>query len=86
MDDLVTKLRKSAEGTARATQMLADAKSARNQAAEGGDWPSYQGLKPEQTTEWKAADEIERLREKVKILEAEIQLLRKVFEPLTPAG
>jgi hypothetical protein len=62
MDDLIERLRKGGEGTARATQMLADAKSHRNQAA-GDQDACYMGLTPEQTVEWKAADLIAQLRD-----------------------
>jgi hypothetical protein len=55
MDRIPERLRTAAEGVAKATQMMADAKSKRN-----GDGSSYSGLKPEQTAEWKAAEMIER--------------------------
>lgn len=61
MDDLISRLRADAEATERATQMMADAKSARNQAAEGGEWPDYMGVKKENTSSWRAADKIEAL-------------------------
>ena len=61
LDRIPERLRTAAEGVERATQMMADAKSRRNQAAEGGDWPGYLGLKREQTAEWQAADLIEQL-------------------------
>lgn len=59
MDRIVERLRTSAEGVAKATQMMADAKSRRNQAAEGGEWPGYMGLEKEHTVEWHAAEIIE---------------------------
>lgn len=59
MDRIPERLRCAAEGVAKATQMMADAKSKRNQAA-GDVGASYSGLKREQTAEWQAADMIER--------------------------
>ena len=58
---LVERLRQQAKGASEAERMMAEAKSARNQAA-GDDGASYMWSKPEQTLEWQAADEIERLR------------------------
>lgn len=61
MSDIVTQLRKDAEGTAAASKLIADAKSFRNQQA--GDVEAYyENLTPQQTISWQAADEIERLR------------------------
>ena len=68
LDRIPERLRTAAEGVARATQMMADAKSRRNQAAEGGEWPGYSGLKREQTAEWQAADLIEQLLSALKQL------------------
>ena len=59
MDRIPERLRTAAEGVERATQMMADAKSRRNQAA-GDVGACYSGLTKEQTTEWQAADIIER--------------------------
>lgn len=56
MDRIAERLRTAAEGVERATKMMADAKSARNQAAEGGSWPGYQGIEKMRTAEWYAAD------------------------------
>lgn len=55
MDRIPERLRTAAEGVAKATQMMADAKSKRN-----GDGACYGGLKREQTAEWQAAAMIER--------------------------
>jgi hypothetical protein len=55
MDSIPERLRTDAEGVAKATQMMADAKSKRN-----GDGACYRGLKPEETYQWQAADMIER--------------------------
>jgi hypothetical protein len=62
MDDLIARLRNGAMSTARASRMLADDKSARNQAAGDVD-ACYMGVKPEETDEWRAANQIERLCE-----------------------
>ncbi len=64
LDRLPERLRQSAAATERATQMMADAKSARNQAAGDGD-ACYLGIKKEDTAEWQAADKIERLEREV---------------------
>lgn len=58
--NLIEQLRESARLSAEATQLLAGAKSRRNQAA-GDAGTHYEGGTPEQMIEWKAADEIERL-------------------------
>lgn len=57
MDRIPERLRTAAEGVAKTTQMMADAKSARN-----GDGACYRGLRKEDTVEWQAADQLERLR------------------------
>lgn len=59
--DLIERLKSQAEQAAKATQMIADAKSQRNQAAGDVD-ACYMGVTKERTLEWQAADEIERLR------------------------
>ena len=59
--DLIERLRQKARSSAEASQMLARAKSERNQAA-GDVGANYEGGTPEQMIEWKAANEIERLR------------------------
>lgn len=58
---LIERLRQQAKGASEAERMMAQGKSARNQAA-GDDGASYMWSKPEQTLEWQAADEIERLK------------------------
>lgn len=67
LDKLPERLRESARGTARASQMIADDKSARNQAA-GDVGACYEGLRPEQTCEWQGADEIELLRTVIRMI------------------
>lgn len=59
LDRIPERLRTAAEGVAKATQMMAEAKSARNRAA-GDEGSCYGGIKKEQTAEWQAADKIER--------------------------
>jgi hypothetical protein len=59
LDRIPERLRTAAEGVEKATQMMADAKSKRNQAA-GDVGANYQGLPKERTAEWQAADMIER--------------------------
>lgn len=59
--NIVDQLRAQAARSAEATQFMARAKSERNQAA-GDVGATYQGGTPEMMLEWKAADEIERLR------------------------
>lgn len=59
MDRIPERLRTAAEGVAKATQMMADAKSRRNREA-GDEGACYTGLKREQTAEWKAAELLER--------------------------
>ena len=59
--DIVETLRRRAEQNAKVSQMLALDKSNRNKAAGEPD-ASYDGGIPEQMLEWKAADEITRLR------------------------
>jgi hypothetical protein len=61
MTDIVEQLRQKAHGSAEASQMLARAKSERNKAA-GDVGADYEGGTPEQMIEWRAADEIVRLR------------------------
>lgn len=56
MDRIPERLRTAAEGVAKATQMIAEAKSKRN-----GDGACYSGLKKEQTAEWYAAEILDRL-------------------------
>lgn len=58
--DIVAALRSRAEMSAKAMQLLAQSKSERNQAA-GDAGANYDGGTREQTVEWRAADEIERL-------------------------
>jgi hypothetical protein len=58
MDRIAERLRTAAEGVERATQMMADAKSARNNAAGDVD-AKYAGLSKERTAEWHAADILE---------------------------
>ena len=60
LDRIPERLRTAAEGVAKATQMMAEAKSARNQAASDVG-ACYGGIPKEHTVEWQAADEIERL-------------------------
>lgn len=60
--DIIEALRKVAKNEADISRVLADAKSSRNQAA-GDVGAQYEYARPEQTVAWKAADEIERLRE-----------------------
>lgn len=55
MDRIPERLRTAAEGVAKATQMMAVAKSERN-----GDGACYSGLKREETAEWKGAVMIEK--------------------------
>lgn len=62
--DIVAALRSRAEMSAKAMQLMAQSKSERNQAA-GDVGANYDGGTKEQTVEWKAADEIERLRKAV---------------------
>ena len=62
---LIKQLRQSARQSAEASQLLARAKSERNQAA-GDAGANYDGGTPEQMLEWKAADEIERLEKMVR--------------------
>ena len=59
MDRIPERLRSAAVGVARATQMMAAAKSERNRAA-GDNYANYSGLPKERTAEWQAADMIER--------------------------
>ena len=59
--NIVAALRSRAEMSAKAMQLMAQSKSARNQAA-GDVSASYDAGTREQTIEWRAADEIERLR------------------------
>ena len=59
--DIVAALRSRAEMSAKAMQLMAQSKSERNQAA-GDAGASYDGGTREQTVEWRAAEEIERLR------------------------
>lgn len=60
--NLVDRLKQAAVSTAKASQMIADAKTSRNQAA--GDLDAkYLGLEAHETLEWKAAEEIWCLRE-----------------------
>lgn len=69
LDRIPERLRTAAEGVERATQMMADAKSQRNQAAEGGEWPGYQGISKESTAEWQGADIIERYESGIRELQ-----------------
>lgn len=55
MDRIPERLRTAAHGVAKATQMMAEAKSKRN-----GDGACYSGLKKEQTAEWNGAALIEK--------------------------
>lgn len=55
MDRIPERLRIAAEGVEKATQMMADAKSARNHAA-GDEGACYEGLQKERTAEWQAAE------------------------------
>lgn len=64
--DLIERLRSQANGAAKASQMIADAKSQRNQAAGDVD-ACYMGVTKERTLEWQAADEIERLESELRI-------------------
>ena len=61
LDRIPERLRTAAEGVAKATQAMADAKSRRNRAA-GDVGACYSGLDKELTAEWQAADELELLR------------------------
>lgn len=61
LDRIPERLRTAAAGVEMATKMMADAKSARNQAAGDKD-ARYMGLRKEDTAEWQAADLIERLQ------------------------
>ena len=69
LDRIPERLRTAAEGVERATQMMADAKSNRNQAA-GDVGANYQGLPKERTAEWQAADMIEKYETTLKIIAA----------------
>ena len=60
--DLVEQLREDARAESRASEAVARAKSARNQAA-GDVGAFYDWMKPEGSSAWQAADEIERLRD-----------------------
>lgn len=68
---IVTRLRMTAQQHARASQMLAADKTVRNRAAGEPD-ALYLGATQEQTLEWKAADEIQRLRNQVTDLQARL--------------
>lgn len=80
--DIVAALRSRAEMSAKAMQLMARSKSERNQAA-GDVGAIYDGGTREQTVEWRAAEEIERLRtaltatvsEREQKLEAEVRRL-----------
>lgn len=77
---LIERLRTAAEATAAATQMMADAKSQRNQSA-GDVGACYEGLKKEQTNEWQAADLIATLAaERDRLREAAIEECAKIAE------
>lgn len=65
---MVTMLRQIAQQRARASQMMAESKTARNRAA-GEPNALYLGGAAEDMLEWKAADEIRRLRDRVSELE-----------------
>lgn len=60
---LIEKLRQCARQSSAAQKLIADAKTARNRAAEGepAGGPGYGWALPEQTIEWQAADAIEAL-------------------------
>ena len=58
-DDIIKRLRLTAEGVSRAHHMIALAKSERNRAA-GDELADYSWPTPEQTLEWQAADALER--------------------------
>lgn len=60
-DDIVTRLYQAADLRAKLMTAMAADKTARNRAAGEPD-ALYLGLKPEETLEWEAAKEIERLR------------------------
>lgn len=61
MSDIIDRLKASGEATVRATALIADAKSKRNQAA-GDEAAAYTGLKFEETMEALAIKQIERMR------------------------
>jgi len=67
MTDIVERLRAEAKGIAAVSRMVADDKSARNIAA-GDKGACYMSLAPEQTLEWEAANEIERLKRGLNII------------------
>ena len=81
LDRIPERLRTAAEGVAKATQMMADAKSRRNQEA-GDVGACYSGLKKEETVEWQAADMIERLRAKVDEQDAHIESLERQIQSM----
>lgn len=68
--DIVKALRSRAEMSAKAMQLLALSKSERNQAA-GDVGANYDGGTREQTVEWRAANEIERLRDALERIRTE---------------
>lgn len=59
--DIVERLKAQAKSASDAARLMAEAKSARNQAA-GDVGAEYMWPKPEQTLEWRAAEEIVTLR------------------------
>lgn len=82
---LIAELEKAAQSVSEASKMIADAKTARNRAAEGepDDGPGYDWLKPEQTVEGRAAVALaaSTVREKAKDAEiAELKADRKDAE------
>jgi hypothetical protein len=75
--ELIARLQEDARATAKASQMIADAKSSRNQAHGDVD-ATYLGLKPKEILQWKAAEvlaaqaqEIEQMAEEAKERRAE---------------
>lgn len=83
MDRIPERLRTAAEGVARVTQMIADAKSQRNAAA-GEPGAHYLGLEKEQTAEWQAAEMIESQRNEIKRLRAALVRIEKWFGEFPP--
>lgn len=72
---LVEKLYEDARATAKATTLIADTKSSRNQSAGDLD-ASYRGLNLEETTEWKAAALIASQAREIGGLQASLRVAR----------
>jgi hypothetical protein len=80
-DDLVVRLRRQAIAASRASKMVAEDKSLRNQAA-GDEGACYMGAEPNETVEWEAAARIEALERDFKSASGE----RQKYEDEARAG